>query len=209
MAKKFRMIRKIMQTSELPRTQTSLFWWKCAREGRREGAFPWSLAVHHQSLVLRSPLPCEKRSAWGGGWTSEGVTTSLFAPSILALRPRHCYLKYPPNKRSGARDWGKGSRWKRVRASPTYRDSSTFKIHSFPTSNSFEVPKAEYMKWWFSLYSQFDPTYALFNILYFFVCRALKQHKNCRPKNSCEEKSFLVSYELLVYGASIMIQIKV
>ena len=30
--------------------------------------FPWSLAVHHQSLVSRSPLPCEKRrSAWGGG----------------------------------------------------------------------------------------------------------------------------------------------
>ena len=25
--------------------------------------FPWSLAVHHQSLVSRSPLPCEKRNA--------------------------------------------------------------------------------------------------------------------------------------------------
>lgn len=37
---------------------------------------------------------------------------------------------------------------------------------------------------------------------------APKQHKNCRPKNSCEVKSFLFSYEL-VYGASIMIQIKV
>ena len=31
--------------------------------------FPWSLAVYHQSLVSRSPLPCEKRSAWGGGCT--------------------------------------------------------------------------------------------------------------------------------------------
>ena len=51
----------------LPRTQTSLFSWKCARKGRREEPFPWSLAVHHQSLVSRSPLPCEKRSAWGGG----------------------------------------------------------------------------------------------------------------------------------------------
>ena len=30
--------------------------------------FPWFLAVHHQTLVSRSPLPCEKRSAWGGGW---------------------------------------------------------------------------------------------------------------------------------------------
>ena len=25
--------------------------------------FPWSLAVYHQSLVSRSPLPCEKRGA--------------------------------------------------------------------------------------------------------------------------------------------------
>ena len=42
---------------------------RCARKGRREGVpFPWSLAVYHQSLVSRSPLPCEKRSAWGGGW---------------------------------------------------------------------------------------------------------------------------------------------
>ena len=29
-------VRKIM-ASILPRTQTSLFWWKCARKGRREG----------------------------------------------------------------------------------------------------------------------------------------------------------------------------
>ena len=51
---------------------------KCARKERREGdngrnlpsvSFPWPLAVHYQSLVSRSPLPCEKRSAWGGGWT--------------------------------------------------------------------------------------------------------------------------------------------
>ena len=43
----------------LPRTQTSLSRWKFARKGRREGEnglplpsvpFPWSLAVHHQSL---------------------------------------------------------------------------------------------------------------------------------------------------------------
>ena len=27
------------------------------------------LAVHNQSLLSRSPLPCEKRSAWGGGCT--------------------------------------------------------------------------------------------------------------------------------------------
>ena len=44
-----------------------------AKEGGKETRlpsvpFPWSLAVHHQSLVSRLPLPCEKRSAWGGGW---------------------------------------------------------------------------------------------------------------------------------------------
>ena len=40
------------------------------KAGRRQQAsrlpcvpFSWSLAVHHQSLVSRSPLPCEKRSA--------------------------------------------------------------------------------------------------------------------------------------------------
>ena len=41
-----------------------------AKEGGKETTsvpFPWSLAVYHQSLVSRSPLPCEKRSAWGGG----------------------------------------------------------------------------------------------------------------------------------------------
>jgi len=42
-----------------------------AKEGGKETTpsvpFPSSLAVHHQSLVSRSPLPCEKRSAWGGG----------------------------------------------------------------------------------------------------------------------------------------------
>ena len=41
-----------------------------AKEGGKVPSvpFPWSLAVHHQSFVSRSPLPCEKRSAWGGGW---------------------------------------------------------------------------------------------------------------------------------------------
>ena len=81
----------------LPRTQTSLFWWKCARKGRREGdngrdalrlpfvPFPWSLVVHHQSLVSRSPLPCEKRSAWGGGCTYSGplIQNALCVPLLL------------------------------------------------------------------------------------------------------------------------------
>ena len=31
--------------------------------------FPWSLVVHHQSLVSRSPPPREKLSARGGGWS--------------------------------------------------------------------------------------------------------------------------------------------
>ena len=78
---------KTISDRALPRTQTSFFWWKCARKGRREGdngrdalrlpsvPFPWSLAVHHQSLVSRSPLPCEKRSAWGGGWDRASVHT--------------------------------------------------------------------------------------------------------------------------------------
>ena len=34
----------------------------------KEGGKEKSLAVHHQSLVSRSSLLCEKRSAWGGGW---------------------------------------------------------------------------------------------------------------------------------------------
>ena len=56
----------------------SLLMKMCAQRkaGRRQRArlpsvpFPWSLAVHHQSLVSHSPLPCEKRSAWGGGWSN-------------------------------------------------------------------------------------------------------------------------------------------
>ena len=125
-----------------------------------------------------------------------------FSPLPFSPFPRHCYLKYPQNKRSRARDWGKGSGWKRVWASPTYRDSSTFKIRSFPTSHSRKVPKVRSLKWWIFLNSLFDPTYNFFNVLYFFnfVCRAPKLHKNCRPKNSCEVKSFLFSYEL-VHGA--------
>ena len=53
----------------LPRTQTSLSICAQRKAGRRHVPFPWSLAVYHQSLVSRSPLPCEKRSAWGGGCT--------------------------------------------------------------------------------------------------------------------------------------------
>ena len=40
----------------------------CAQRKAGRRPFPWFLAVHHQSLVSRSPLPCKKRSAWGGGW---------------------------------------------------------------------------------------------------------------------------------------------
>ena len=42
-----------------------------AKEGGKETTsipFPWSLVVHHQSLVSRSLLLCKQRSAWGGGW---------------------------------------------------------------------------------------------------------------------------------------------
>lgn len=85
-----------------------------------------------------------------------------FSPLPFSPFPRHCYLKYPQNKRSRARDWGKGSGWKRVWASPMYRDSSTFKIRSVPTSNSPKVPKVGSMKWWIFLNSLFDPTCTVF-----------------------------------------------
>ena len=61
----------------LPRTQTSLSRRKCARKGRREGdngrdvlrlpsvPFPWSLAVHHQSLAFRARLYDAKNEAPG------------------------------------------------------------------------------------------------------------------------------------------------
>ena len=59
---------------------------KRARKGRREGdkasvPFPWSLTVHHQSLVSPSPLPCEKRSAWGGGCTYPS-SNQIFCPNV-------------------------------------------------------------------------------------------------------------------------------
>ena len=56
-------------------TQTSLSRWKCARKGRREGdngqdvlrlpsvPFPWSLAVHNQSLAFRTRLYDAKNEA--------------------------------------------------------------------------------------------------------------------------------------------------
>ena len=59
----------------LSRTQTSLSRWKRARKGRREGdnrrdvlrlpsvPFPWSLAVHHQSLAFRARLYDAKNEA--------------------------------------------------------------------------------------------------------------------------------------------------
>ena len=51
----------------LPRTQTSLFWWKCAGKGRRLCTLP--IVPCGSSPVTRvSRSPCEKRSAWGGGW---------------------------------------------------------------------------------------------------------------------------------------------
>ena len=43
----------------LPRTQTSLFRWKCTPSV----PFPWSLAVHHQSLAFRARLCHAKNEA--------------------------------------------------------------------------------------------------------------------------------------------------
>ena len=75
-----RILSQLLSSLNLPRTQTSLFRWKLARKGRRErdngrgGAKPpvctLSMVPYGSSLVTRvsrSPLPCEKRSAWGGG----------------------------------------------------------------------------------------------------------------------------------------------
>ena len=61
-----------------------------AKEGGKETTgesvpFPWSLAVYHQSLVSRSPLPCEKRSTWGGGCPSPMAKTDSPAPDIVGF----------------------------------------------------------------------------------------------------------------------------
>ena len=83
--------------SSLPRTQTSLFWWKCARKGRREGDNGRDVAKPSVctlpmvpcgswpvTRVSRSPLPCEKQSAWGGGWCSIRVRWPL-APNFCGF----------------------------------------------------------------------------------------------------------------------------
>ena len=55
-----------------PPLSLSLSGWKCARKGRREGAactLPMvSYGASQVTRVSRSPLRCEKWSAWGGGW---------------------------------------------------------------------------------------------------------------------------------------------
>ena len=55
------------------RNPDSLIWGRRCLVPRRlslDENFPWSLAVHHQSLAFRARLyhACEKRGAWGGGW---------------------------------------------------------------------------------------------------------------------------------------------
>ena len=61
--------------SYLPRTKTSLFVDENvrAREGGKETTgFACRLCPSHGPLrfiTSRSPLPCEKRSTWGGGWS--------------------------------------------------------------------------------------------------------------------------------------------
>ena len=155
--------------------------------------FPWCNSIQNRikkwpkSYWIRIPYDMKNYADLGGCYHF------AFSPLPFSPFPRHCYLKYPQNKRSRARDWGKGSGWKRVWASPTYRDSNTFKIRSFPTSNSPKVPKVGSLKWWIFLNSLFDPTYTFFNVPYFFCLQGPKQHKNCKPKNSCELKSFLFS----------------
>ena len=75
--------------TSLPRTQTSLFRWKCARKGRRGGdkelclpsvPFPWSLAVHHQSLAFRARLFQAKNEAPEEEAGHLAITGSLLCP---------------------------------------------------------------------------------------------------------------------------------
>ena len=66
---------QLLSSQNLPRTQTSLFRWKLARKGRREGdngrggakplvcTLPMSLAVHRQSLAFCARLYHEKNEA--------------------------------------------------------------------------------------------------------------------------------------------------
>ena len=54
---------------------TRLSRWKCTRKGRREGDNVCTLPMvpygaSPVTRVSRSPLRCEKRSNWGGGWVS-------------------------------------------------------------------------------------------------------------------------------------------
>ena len=71
---------QLLSPQNLPRTQTSLFRWKLAHKRRREGdngrdgaklpvcSLPMvPCGSSPVTRVSRSPLPCEKRSAWGGG----------------------------------------------------------------------------------------------------------------------------------------------
>ena len=55
----------------LPRTQTSLFRWRCARKGRQEGdnRRDWTLPmVPSGSSPVAPHYLARKGSAWGGGW---------------------------------------------------------------------------------------------------------------------------------------------
>ena len=89
----------------LPRTQTSLF--RCARKGRREGdngrdvASPAVCTLpmvpcgsSPVTRVSRSPLPCEKRSAWGRGCTTPSWKRNLHV-TIGWENSRH--LPTPPS----------------------------------------------------------------------------------------------------------------
>ena len=89
----------------------SLLMKMCAQRkaGRRQHLpsvpFPWFLAVHHQSLVSRSPLPCKKRTAWGGGCycraklarLQQDISTTWFQTSNLihtmTVEWNGCYQK--------------------------------------------------------------------------------------------------------------------
>ena len=88
--------------------------WVKTRDNSKTSSLPMMQFKKHRikkwpkSYWIRIPYYMKNYADLGGCYH--------FAFSPLPFSPfaRHCYLKYPQNKRSRARDWGKGSGWKRV-----------------------------------------------------------------------------------------------
>ena len=64
----------------------------CAQ--RKAGRSLYSSSGPLRLIISRSPLPCEKRSAWGGGW---GVMISTETGKILVIFPERALRPSPQN----------------------------------------------------------------------------------------------------------------